>query len=631
MYLIITVMFTKIYKIISDHKIISIIALLIVIGGGYYWYQQVQNGVVVTKYVIEKATQGTITASVTGSGQTQAVTQIDVKPQVTETVTKVSVSVGDHVSAGQLLVTLDTTNEEKALQQAQISLQSAQLSLAKLQEAPTAVTLAQDQDAVTKSHEDLLNASTTLQKDYQNAFDTLGASFVDFQIVMAGLNDFVGGTEINKAQSNPDAYVNLMPNYLQTDAKPYRDDVDSHYTAASAAYSQNLADYHATSRYADEATLDNILSETYATAKLMSETVKSAKDMLNYIINNYPTNIGLAPLPSITNIFQTNFSNYTNIVNNDNANIASAISTIASDKTAISDNTLSLTEASDTLAQLIAGVDPLDIQSQQLSIQQAQISVQNAQQQLDDCYVRAPIAGVISAVDVVAGETVASPAVSMVGSGQVAVVTLNEVDAAKVVVGDSATLTFDAVSGLSLAGKVIEIDPVGTVSQGVVNYNVKVSFNDTTNQIKPGMSVTAVIITEIHADVIAVPNSSIKTQGSTSYVQAPSGTVSDSDIMASANGGIMLPAAPKNVMVTTGLSNDSMTEITSGLRAGDPFIIQTITVSGSAAASTASTGGASSASSLGRLLGGAGGRGGGFGGAGGGAVFIGGGGAAAGR
>ena len=76
----------------------------------------------------------------------------------------------------------------------------------------------------------------------------------------------------------------------------------------------------------------------------------------------------------------------------------------------------------------------------------------------------------------------------MVGEGQVAEVTLNEVDAAKVTVGQAATLTFDAISGLSLAGKVVEIDPVGTVSQGVVNYNVQVSFNDTTNQVKPGMS-----------------------------------------------------------------------------------------------------------------------------------------------
>ena len=207
-------MLSKIYKIILSHKVISVIVALVVIGGGYYWYNSSQSGVTVTKYVIEKATQSTVTASVTGSGQTQAVTAIHIKPQVTETVVKVSVGVGDHVTAGQLLVTLDTSNEEQSLKQAQLSLQSAQLALAKLQEAPTASSLAQSQDALTIAEENLSDASMTLEKDYQSGFSTIGSAFVDFQSVMADAG-LVGGTEINKTQSNPDAYVNLMPNYLR--------------------------------------------------------------------------------------------------------------------------------------------------------------------------------------------------------------------------------------------------------------------------------------------------------------------------------------------------------------------------------------------------------------------------------
>ena len=603
-------MFIKIYKTILDHKIISIIAVIIIVAGGYYWYSNSQNGVTVTKYVIEKATQGTVTASVTGSGQTQAITQINIKPQVTETVTKVSVGVGDHVKAGQLLVTLDTTNEEKSLKQAQLSLQSAQLSLAKLQEAPTAVSLGQSNDAVTVAQENLLNASTTLGKDYQNGLSTIGSTFVDFQSVMTGLQDFVGGTEVNKSQSNPDAYVNLMPNYLQASTLPYRNDVNSHYAAAESAYTQNLADYHATSRSASEADLDSLFSETYKTAQLINETVNSSKAMLNFVINNYPTNIGLAPLPTITNTFQTNLGNYTNTTNNDISNLSSnVINTITSDKTSINNDTLSLTEASATLAQLVAGADPLDVQSQQLSIQQAKLSVQNAQQQLDDCYITAPISGVVSAVGAVVGETVVSPAVTIVGDGQIAEITLDEIDAAKVSVGNPATLTFDAISGLSLAGKVVELDPVGTVSQGVVDYNAQISFDDTTNQIKPGMSETATIITKADQDVIAVPNSAVTTKNSVSYVLVPSDAITDAEISASANSGITLSSQPKQVVVTLGLTNDSMTEITSGLQAGDPFIVKTLVTVANSASTASSASGASSVSSLGRLLGGGGGGG----------------------
>ena len=179
-------MLKKAFNVISGHKIISIIVAVIVIGGGYLWYSSSQSGTVTTKYVVEKATTGTVIASVSGSGQMQALTTIDVKPQVTETVTGISVKVGDTVTAGQLLVTLDTTNEARALTQAKLSLQSAQLSLAKLTEAPATTTLIQDQNALTQAEQNLISASSTLDKDYQSGFDSVSSAFVDFQTVIGG-------------------------------------------------------------------------------------------------------------------------------------------------------------------------------------------------------------------------------------------------------------------------------------------------------------------------------------------------------------------------------------------------------------------------------------------------------------
>ncbi len=598
-------MIGKIKNLISTHKILSGVVCVVILGGGYWWYSAIQSGATVTKYVVENATQGTVVTTVSESGQVDAVTTIDVKPQVTETVTRVPVRVGEHVVAGQILITLDTTNETKALKQANLSLQSANLSLAKLQKPPTAVSLGQSKDTVIKAQENLLQTSTTLQKDYQNAFDTLGSSFVDFQNVMSELQSFVGGMDINKSQSNPDAYVNLMPNYLQASTKPYRDDVVSNYAAALTAYQNNMADYHAKNRYDDEVTLDSLFSETYTTAKSIGGAVKSAKDMLSYIVNNYPTNIGLAPLPTITTAFQTNFGNYTNTANGDIANISSAINTIASDKVAMSDANLSLDEASTSLASLLAGTDPLDIQSQQLSIAQAQASVDTAQQNLNNCYVRALIGGIISVVDAVVGEAVPSPAVSMIGEGQVAVITMNETDATNVKVGDRATLTFDAIDGLSIVGTVTEIDPVGTVSQGVVSYNAKISFSDTTNQVKPGMSVSADIATATHQNVIIVPSSAVQGAGSSSYVLVPSINLSDVDLAASANGGATI-ASTKRVFVVTGLSDGTVTEISSGINVGDQVIIKTIksTVASASTATSASASRTTSGSLL-NVLGGA--------------------------
>jgi multidrug efflux pump subunit AcrA (membrane-fusion protein) len=615
---------TKLKQFAVAHKFISAAIIIVMVGAVYYGYQATHGASTVTKYVIQDATVGTVIASVSGSGQVQAVTSIDVKPQVTETVTKVYVQPGDHVVAGQLLVQLDATNEEKALKQAQLSLQSAQLSLAKLQEAPATTTLAQDENAVTQDTENITTASTTLAKDYQNGFDTVSSAFIDFQTVMTGLQDFATGNDLSKVQSNPDAYVNLMPTYLQGSTLPYRGDVAAAYQAAVAAYQQNLIDYHAASRTSASGTLDALYAETYQTAQAISGAIKSGKDMINFVVNNYPAGQGFSPLPTMTNTFQTNLGNYTATIDGDVAGLENAQAAIATDNAGLNNANLSFGEAQDALVALQAGADPLDVQSQQLSIQQAELSVQTAEQNLAYTSIRAPIDGVVSVVNAIAGETVSSPAVSMVGSGQVAQVTLNEVDAAKVTLGDKATLTFDALPDLSLAGQVVEVDPVGTVSQGVVNYNVQVSFSqpaDTSSSdlVRPGMSVAVNIVTQVHQDVVALPNSAVKTSGTTSYVLEPSAPVSSADVSASASGGVALPSAPKMVPVTVGLSNDTVVEITSGVSAGDQVITQTITTSASAA-STATTG----TSALRALTGG-----GGFGG--GGVRVTTGGGAAAGR
>jgi multidrug efflux pump subunit AcrA (membrane-fusion protein) len=607
-------MFKKILSFITGHKIISIVGAIVLVGGGYWWYASSRPSGAVTKYVVEKATTGTVIASVSGSGQMQALTTIGVKPQVTETVTGISVKVGDQVTAGQLLVTLDTTNEARALAQAKLSLQSSELSLSKLTEAPATTTLLQDQNGVTQDEQNVVAASSTLEKDYQSGFDSVSSAFVDFQTVMAGLKSFVTGNDISKSQNDPDAYVNLMPSYLTTSALPYRDAVLASYTAASAAYEQNLADYYAASRTSDPATLDALFAETYHTSQTVSESVKSIKDLLNYIVNNYPTGNGFQ-LPTITNTFQTNMSGYTNTVSSDVSSLANTVNTISNDKTSLTNASLSLNEASSSLATLLSGPDPIDVQSSQLSIQQQELSLQTAQTNLDDCYIRAPIDGVVSAIGAVVGEDVPSPAVTIVGQSQVAEVTLNEIDAAKVQVGDKATMTFDALPNLSVAGQVVELDPVGTVSQGVVDYNAQVALAQSNDQVKPGMSVTANIVTQADQDVITVPNAAVTTQGSSSYVLEPSSPVSDAEIASSSAGGIVLLEAPRLVPVTVGIANDTETEITSGMQVGDQIIAQTIKSTTGTTGASASAGSTLNTSAL-RTLGGGGGFGGGGGGGG---------------
>src|SRR5262249_21360975 len=149
----------------------------------------------------------------------------------------------------------------------------------------------------------------------------------------------------------------------------------------------------------------------------------------------------------------------------------------------------------------------------QLSIQQQQNSLAQAQTALSDYTISAPIAGTIADLNLHVGDTVGSgtSGATLITSDQIADLSLNEVDAAKVQVGQNATLTFDAIPNLSLTGTVSDVSPLGTVSQGVVSYDIKIAFTTQDPRVKAGMTVNADIQTAVHSNILEVPASAIQT------------------------------------------------------------------------------------------------------------------------
>ena len=205
---------------------------------------------------------------------------------------------------------------------------------------------------------------------------------------------------------------------------------------------------------------------------------------------------------------------------------------------------------------------------------QAENSLLDARQKLADYFIRAPFDGVIAVVNVEKGYSVSASTVvtTIITKQRTAKIAFNEVDVAKVKIGQKVTLTFDAIEGLSISGEVAEIDSIGTVSQGVVNYNVKIVFDTQDDRVKPGMSVSAAVITDVKQDVLLVPNSAVKSDGNGQYVE------------------FLINNAPQSQSVEAGLSNDTMTEIKSGIKEGDKIVIQTITVAIQTQTTQSSTG-----------------------------------------
>ena len=127
---------------------------------------------------------------------------------------------------------------------------------------------------------------------------------------------------------------------------------------------------------------------------------------------------------------------------------------------------------------------------------------------------------------------------------------------------------------------------MGTVSQGVVSYKVKIGFDSQDERIKSGMTVNSSIQTEVKQDVLAIPSSSVKTQNGVTYVQVFNPTLTETG----GTGGVVSAVLPTQIEVKIGISDDTKVEILEGLKEGEQIVTRTI--SGTATASKTTSGNA---------------------------------------
>jgi HlyD family secretion protein len=516
--------FNKLKSYIVAHKIISIVVFIIIIFIGYKVYSSITSTTGDTKYTLSVVSKGTVISSVDGSGQVSASSQIDLKPNVSGTITYIGVKPGDQVLAGKLLFSLDDTDAQKAIRDAEASLESARISLDK--------TNIQDSDQ---------NLNANLAKAYDDGFSSVSDAFLDLPSTLNGLENLF---------NTPNLSYNSVSRYGQI-ATDYINQANNLYYQANKAFEKNNNDFRLLDRNSSKADIESIINETYQTTKILSDAIKSMKNLVDYLIENSNSS-------SDFNTTSTTLYNYSNTMSGHLSSLLSAQNSIKNYKDSFSNASL-------------------DIRGSELSLKQKQNALQDAKDKLSDYYIRAPFSGVMASVPVNVGEDASSGTVlgTIITSKKLATISLNEVDVAKVKLQQKATLTFDAIPDLTISGEVAEIDSIGTVSQGVVNYDVKISFDTQDDRVKSGMSVAASIITNMVQDVVIVPNSAVKTASDgTSYVQAFDASVTGA---VSGNSQIFSSALiPGQIPIETGLADDTSIQIISGLKEGDVIVIKSV-------------------------------------------------------
>ncbi len=234
--------------------------------------------------------------------------------------------------------------------------------------------------------------------------------------------------------------------------------------------------------------------------------------------------------------------------------------------------------------------------TQQLAYEQAQLNVTDLKNQINDLTVRAPIDGTVSGMDIKEGDEIgdskssSSSNTAAASSGTLGKIintdqmevsfSVDEVEIAKVKVGQPANITVDALPDQNFNGKVMEIAEEGVVTNNVGSFEVTILIDNPKKLLKSGMTANVTIVTAQKDDVVLIPIEALQEMGQRKFVLTPvpegasvpasSGRTQGSAGAAGAAGSGQRQGRKQ---VSVGLTNESYAEITEGLQEGDKILL----------------------------------------------------------
>lgn len=545
------------------------LALILAVAGGAIW-QLTRSSTTTTAVSTATASRGDLSVAVSGSGTVEPAQSRALAFPVAGTVAEVLVDLGDTVAEGQPLATLDTTDLELALRQAEASLTSAQAAMATAEGAgatPAEIAAAEAQlrsaqASLTQTRTGNVTAAeiASAQAQLTSAQATLdellaGPTAADLasaraQVEQARISLESQQTALSAAKTKAESAVTVAANNL-------RDAQDAY----STLYWQNRERESAPGGLT-QAQID----EEAAALRAVSSAEESLKQaQLAYAQAQQDEITGLAQAESTLREAQTNLADLESGASA--AEIASARASVASAKANLSALREPATVAELTIAQ--ASVDQAQITLDQLSapgsastlagaaatLAQAQVAYAQAQADLADAVLTAPFAGVVSEVAVTPGDSAGtSTTITVIDPSSLSVdLSLSESDIGAVAAGQAVLLSFDALPDVSITGAVERVAPAATVTSNVATYTVRVRFSPGDAAIKVGMTASGAIQTASRTGALLVPTRAIQEVDGASVVRVRQAAGQ--------------PAV--SVRVETGLSNDGQTEIVSCLDTGD--------------------------------------------------------------
>ena len=250
------------------------------------------------------------------------------------------------------------------------------------------------------------------------------------------------------------------------------------------------------------------------------------------------------------------------------------------------------------------------VRAAQANVVSARAALSSNQTQRHKAVIRSPVNGVVLARQVDEGQTVAAsfntPTLFVIAEDLSAMelqVAIDEADVGSVEKGQLASFTVDAFPGQTFPATITRVDlgsnlsaqtsssSTSTTTQNqVVSYAATLSVANPDQQLRPGMTATAEIVTKSKPNVLLVPNAALRFTPSAGTANADSAITGalvprrrrgnraekEATLGRGAQQVIYILGAddkPQPVQVTTGDTNGTVTEVTGGnLKPGDKVI-----------------------------------------------------------
>ncbi|MGB7051776.1 MAG: HlyD family efflux transporter periplasmic adaptor subunit [Acidimicrobiales bacterium] len=604
---------------------VAVVAVVLLVAAAITWEVTQSGG---PQYRLVSVTTGSVSQTLDEVGTVTPSNQADLEFGASGTVQNVGVSVGQTVTAGQTLATLDAAPLWAAWASAAATATSAAAKLTADENSETgsatsttASSSGSGSGATATDTSDTVAATSDTDTANVAGFGTEDSLVAPVQVTEAAFPSSGGGTSPSGGSSSSSSKVQQAQAQLL--AAQQKADTDQQQAAADLTTAIAACESTTTSGSSASSGVGTDASSAPATTPDSDPGGPGSGGS-----GSNPSGSGSGSGGSASNAACTQALAQ---LQKDEATVTTDLQTVSADETALSTalseqasaatttttpttkpttkpTTSGGSHAGPSAASTAVVASPQQLAADQLAVDADNLAVSYAEQDVHDASLVSPISGTVASISVQPGSAVSpangtpsasDAAIVVLGPGSFVVSTSVDVsDVPSVTVGQAAVVTPDSTND-PLQGKVTSIGLVGTSSDGSTSYPVTIDLNSSNGlQLTSGAEAEVAFVTKHVTNVTTVPSSAVRTIGTihllTRYENGKASTV----------------------RVTVGVVGDLLTQIQSGVSPGQKIVLADLNeaLPGSNTSSTGTTGrtlgggGFGGASGLG---------GGGFGGAGG--------------